>query len=155
MSLFLVGGILLALRAELAPWLADVLELGVAVVLVGLGAQSLYRAARPRATRRQPGIQRPLLIGVAHGIAGSGAVAALIMASMPSVASALVYMLLFGVGSLVGMSLMTGFAGLSLRRLVGDREDWPALMGMAGACSLLVGVVWAWPLAARLIAAVD
>src|SRR5262245_24261477 len=46
LALFVDGGVLLLLRAELPPWLADLFELGVAFMLIGLGARSVRRALR-------------------------------------------------------------------------------------------------------------
>jgi ABC-type nickel/cobalt efflux system permease component RcnA len=50
---------------------------------------------------------RPLLIGVVHGLAGSAAVALLVLASIPDPAWALAYLLLFGAGTIAGMVLIT------------------------------------------------
>ncbi len=47
---------------------------------------------------------RPLLVGMIHGLAGSGAVAVLILASCKHLMSAVLFLLLFSVGSLAGMA---------------------------------------------------
>ncbi len=50
---------------------------------------------------------RPLIVGVVHGLAGSAAVALLILAIIQNAWWAMAYLLLFGVGTIVGMLLIT------------------------------------------------
>jgi ABC-type nickel/cobalt efflux system permease component RcnA len=50
---------------------------------------------------------RPLLIGVVHGLAGSAAVALLVLTLVSEPGWALAYLLLFGVGTVAGMMLIT------------------------------------------------
>ncbi|PWU18478.1 MAG: high-affinity nickel-transport family protein [Candidatus Rokuibacteriota bacterium] len=55
---------------------------------------------------------RPLVVGVVHGLAGSAAVALLVLTAMPNPVWAMVYLLLFGVGTIAGMMLITAAIGL-------------------------------------------
>src|SRR5437762_10916081 len=50
---------------------------------------------------------RPLLVGVVHGLAGSAVVALLVLASIPNARWAIAYLLVFGVGTIAGMTLIT------------------------------------------------
>jgi high-affinity nickel-transport protein len=50
---------------------------------------------------------RPLIVGVVHGLAGSAAVALLVLATIRDPMWALAYLLIFGVGTIVSMMLMT------------------------------------------------
>ena len=50
---------------------------------------------------------RPLIIGLVHGLAGSAAVALLVLSTIRSPLWAITYLLVFGVGTIVGMMLMT------------------------------------------------
>jgi ABC-type nickel/cobalt efflux system permease component RcnA len=52
-------------------------------------------------------VVRPLVVGVVHGLAGSAAVALLVLATIGEPRWALAYLLLFGVGTIVGMLLVT------------------------------------------------
>ncbi|MDR3218411.1 MAG: hypothetical protein LBU22_05430 [Dysgonamonadaceae bacterium] len=47
-------------------------------------------------------------IGIVHGLAGSGALVVLIMTQIESVASSLLYLVIFGLGSIIGMSVIAG-----------------------------------------------
>jgi ABC-type nickel/cobalt efflux system permease component RcnA len=50
---------------------------------------------------------RPLVVGVIHGLAGSAAVALLVLATIQNPWWAIGYLLLFGIGTVVGMMLIT------------------------------------------------
>jgi high-affinity nickel-transport protein len=50
---------------------------------------------------------RPLIVGVVHGLAGSAAVALLVLATIRDPTWALAYLLIFGVGTIAGMMLIT------------------------------------------------
>ena len=65
--------------------------------------------------------RRPLLVGAVHGLAGSGALTALVLATLPSTAARLTYMALFGLGSTLGMAALSGLLGWPLARVGGDR----------------------------------
>jgi len=60
-----------------------------------------------RAGGRSKPIVRPVTIGIVHGLAGSGAVALLVMTTIRDPAWAVVYLLVFGVGTIAGMMLIT------------------------------------------------
>src|SRR5579871_2095728 len=50
---------------------------------------------------------RPLVVGIVHGLAGSAAVALLVLATIRNPTLAVAYLLVFGIGTIVGMMLMT------------------------------------------------
>ena len=50
---------------------------------------------------------RPLVIGIVHGLAGSAAVALLVLATIHNPVWAIGYLLLFGLGTIAGMMIMT------------------------------------------------
>ena len=47
-------------------------------------------------------------IGLVHGLAGSGALVVLVMTQINSMANSLLYLVIFGIGSIVGMTLVAG-----------------------------------------------
>ena len=84
------------------------LELGVAAMIVFLGVGGLARSAatdgghgHAHSMRRLA--RRPFFVGAAHGLAGSGALTLVILATMPSRMAGLVYLGSFGLGSVAGM----------------------------------------------------
>ena len=67
---------------------------------------------------------RPLLVGVVHGLAGSAAVALLVLSTIRAANWAVLYLLVFGVGTVAGMMLITtaialpfSFAGYRFARM--------------------------------------
>ena len=55
---------------------------------------------------------KPILIGAMHGLAGSGALTLLILTQIESTWRGLLFLAVFGAGSIVGMLLMSGLIGL-------------------------------------------
>ena len=55
---------------------------------------------------------KPVLIGMMHGLAGSGALTLLVLTQISSPWLGLLYLAVFGFGSVVGMILMSGLIGL-------------------------------------------
>jgi hypothetical protein len=55
---------------------------------------------------------RPLVVGVVHGLAGSAAVALLVLAAIPDPLWGIAYLLVFGVGTVAGMMLITAASAL-------------------------------------------
>jgi high-affinity nickel-transport protein len=54
---------------------------------------------------------RPLLVGLVHGLAGSAAVALLVLALIKNPWWAIAYLMLFGIGTIAGMMLITTTIG--------------------------------------------
>src|SRR5256885_2027571 len=77
--------------------------------------------------------RRPLLVGAVHGLAGSGALTALVLATLPSTAARLTYMGLFGLGSTLGMAALSGMLGWPLAR-VGRHHGVARAVGLAVGC---------------------
>ena len=50
---------------------------------------------------------RPLIVGVIHGLAGSAAIALLVLNTIPTVRWAIAYLAVFGIGTILGMMLIT------------------------------------------------
>lgn len=174
MALLIVGAVLIVLRAELPERVADVFELGVAFMLIGLGIRAVMQAAREGsvgplrmhrhfwAVHQHSGMpahmhiggwtfaRRPLLVGAVHGLAGSGALTALVVTTLPSTAAQLVYVALFGLGSTMGMAALSGLLGWPIARLSANRRVGQGLSILAGALSMALGVAWGYPLAVRL-----
>jgi ABC-type nickel/cobalt efflux system permease component RcnA len=90
---------------------------------------------------------RSLLVGMVHGLAGSAALALLASQSMPSPGWMLVYIAIFGIGSILGMALLSGILaiplGLTARHLTGvyrALNDVVALFSLALGGRLLFGL---------------
>src|SRR5262245_51420867 len=175
LSLLVIGAVLVVLRAEMPASVTDVFEFGVALMLVALGLRAIYRAARQgrtgpvhvhhhgRIVHVHPGApahvhigawtlaRRPLLIGAVHGLAGSGPLTALVLATLPSTAARLSYMMLFGLGSTLGMAAMSGLLGWPLARLSSNHATARAISLVVGCLTTALGVAWGYPLVGKIL----
>lgn len=88
---------------------------------------------------------RPLLVGIVHGLAGSAAVALLVLTTIHSPRWAVLYLLDFGVGTIAGMMLITALIGLPFA-LSGERSArlTRGLRVASGVMSLAFGLFVAW-----------
>lgn len=72
------------------------------------GNGSLFdRAGRSYQTLGAFHVVRPMAVGIVHGLAGSAAVALLVLTTVSRPVWAIAYLLLFGLGTVVGMILIT------------------------------------------------
>jgi high-affinity nickel permease len=84
---------------------------------------------------------RPLLVGIVHGLAGSAAVALLVLSAIREPRWGLLYLLVFGVGTIAGMMLITAALALPFS-FAGSRFAWltRGLVAGSGLVSLCFGV---------------
>jgi hypothetical protein len=178
LTLFVVGLGLVLVRAEIPVGLADVFEIMVAAMLIALGLRSMLQAAQLGSKgpsyvhthrwiiHQHPGMphvhignwifaRRPLIIGMIHGLAGSGALAALVLTTLPTTASRIAYMILFGVGSTAGMAALSGLLGWPLARLGAHRRVTRGISFVVGCMSMTLGIIWGYPLIARMTFVLD
>lgn len=178
LALLLVAALLGIAGAAMPPRLATVFELGVAVMLVIVGVRSMKGARRAdweshqpppaahpphaqaqthhhpvlsAAQRRFRFARRSLVVGSIHGLAGSGALTALVASRLATTPGRLFYVALFGFGSVVGMTVLSGVAGWPLARLGRSPLLARALMAGTGVLALGLGIVWGVPLVRALL----
>ncbi len=84
---------------------------------------------------------RPLLIGIVHGLAGSAAVALLVLTTIQDPIWGVFYLLIFGVGTIAGMMLITVALALPFS-YAGTRFAWlnRGLVTASGMLSLCFGL---------------
>jgi len=80
-------------------------------------------------------VLRPLVIGIVHGLAGSAAVALLVITTIHDPWWAIAYLLLFGLGTIAGMMLITALIAMPFAFTIGKFATWNR--GMAVASGLL------------------
>ena len=172
-SLFVVGLAVIGLRITIAPQIAAGLEFLVAIMLVALGLNVLWKAfgvekihlhahahnpethVHFHVHERSPdehshthpfkSMRRPFMVGMVHGLAGSAALMLLVLTTIPSALAGLVYILIFGIGSVGGMLLLSGMIGLPFI-FTAQRfkllNRWIRLL--AGAASIAFGFFLGW-----------
>ena len=138
-SLFAVGALVVFLKLQISESVEAKLEaiVGAMLILLGLNAlrklvtaEKIHAHAHEHGQREHVHIHshrdetaeeshhrfnpRSVAIGMVHGLAGSAALMLLVVPTIPSPALALVYILVFGIGSIGGMMLMSFLIGLPL-----------------------------------------
>jgi high-affinity nickel permease len=88
---------------------------------------------------------RPFIIGVVHGLAGSAAVALLVLTTIRNVHWAIAYLLIFGVGTIAGMMLITMSLASAFRLVGKTRQKFSRRLALAsGLLSLGFGLFVAY-----------
>jgi high-affinity nickel-transport protein len=67
---------------------------------------------------------RPLVVGIVHGMAGSAAIALLVMTAIPTPAEEIFYILIFGLGTIAGMMLITACIALPVAYTARRFSTW-------------------------------
>jgi high-affinity nickel-transport protein len=138
LTILVVGGAIVLFKVAFTPRVGLSLELTVAVMLMVLGVLNLFNV------QWKPGPlagMRPFVVGVVHGLAGSAAVTLLILPLISSAWWAAGYLLVFGAGTIAGMTLIT-FAmaapAMYAATRLGGVQRWVRVA--SGAVSLVFGV---------------
>jgi sulfite exporter TauE/SafE len=136
-SLFAVGIMVIFLKLQISESLEAKLEavVGLMLVILGLNAlRKLFQARKIHFHTHEHGGRvhthihthadetaeeshhrfspRSVIVGMVHGLAGSAALMLLVVPTIPSPWVALLYILIFGVGSVGGMMVMSFIIGL-------------------------------------------
>ena len=141
MSLLVAGVLVIALKIQISDRLALWMEFAVALMLILLGLKAvlkplrgwrihvhqhahggsshshvhLHRPSEEHAHQHRHLIRsgaRPFLVGLVHGMAGSAALMILVLATIPSALASLIYIAVFGLGSVGGMLIMSSLISL-------------------------------------------
>ena len=95
---------------------------------------------------------KPVMVGMMHGLAGSGALTLLVLTQISSAWVGLLYVLTFGFGSIAGMLLMSGLIGLPFaltsRKLSHAHQG---LQTVAAILSICFGIWYAYKVGAAVL----
>jgi len=144
-TLFAVGAGIILFNWVVPPRIGLAMEFAVALALVTVGLLNLRpREERPSELDREPGrppAGRAFFVGLVHGLAGSAAVALLVLATVRDPRWACLYLLVFGLGTLLGMAIITTGFALPLAMATNRWGGMERLIRLStGALSLLFGV---------------
>jgi High-affinity nickel-transport protein len=165
LAIMIVGGAIVTCGLVIPPRVGLSFEFCVAVMLIVIGLMNLESfmrwmrdhvgreaAANPgvhewleQRAERWPGILRPLAVGMIHGLAGSAALAILVVPMIQDARWAMGYLLMFGIGSIAGMAAITAAiawpcATLAWKSSVFSRR----LCAVAGSFSIAFGLFLAY-----------
>lgn len=159
-GVFVIG----LLQVNLSEEVLGYFELPVAFMLLGLGGYALYIAIKRMSSLRRhkhDGIEHYHIgdqphphgfpvkrtgwqgygVGLVHGFAGSGALMLLVATTLPSLSTSLLYAVIFGGGSILGMGIVTAILALPFLASKRSPVFYHILTGTSGALSLFLGVV--------------
>jgi high-affinity nickel permease len=156
LTIFLVGAAIILFKITIPPRVGLSMEFTVGLMLILLGVLNLTGVLRwlqsftlrevPDVTRDNNcvhlplpmcgglglyNVVRPLVIGIVHGLAGSAAVALLVMATIRDPWGAIAYLLLFGAGTVAGMMLITAVIAVPFVYTSRRFSGWNRKMGVA------------------------
>lgn len=174
-TLLVVGLIVLFFGITPPPWLAVSAEFLVGIILIILGVQILWKYSKRRihahlhrhgdemhihfhaheATQahahehHKPSVRRPLVVGLAHGLAGSAALMLLVLGTIQSRLIGALYIVSFGLGSILGMLTVSALIGLPFLFTMGRFQQLHAgarvlagLVSIAVGCSISLELIW-------------
>jgi hypothetical protein len=137
-TLLLVGGAIIVFKIGFNARVGLSMELCVAVMLIVLGLLNLFDV---KMSPGAPTTSRPFFVGAVHGLAGSAAAALLIVPLMDDPRWAVLYLVTFGLGTIVGMSIVTiSIAAPSLLAAAHMPSLQRSLRLGSGAVSLIFGL---------------
>ena len=167
LALVAVGALVIFLKLQISESLEAKLEAAVGVMLVVLGLNALRKLRRKskvhiHAHEHEGHLHthvhahadekkevthhfekfspRAILIGTVHGLAGSAGLMLLILPTIDTPLLAILYITIFGIGSILGMMLMSLLIGLPMYITAGRFDAVNrAILGIAGTFSLFLG----------------
>ncbi|MCU0734825.1 MAG: hypothetical protein MUF20_04760 [Methylotetracoccus sp.] len=168
LTLFGFGALALSMDALIPEQLSRTLEALVGLMLVILGADLIRRRVRDQSfphhhaadgppfrhihrpsapghrhgRRTFPG--RALLVGMIHGMAGSAALIVLALQTVSSVSLGLLYITVFGAGSIVGMSLCAAAISVPLRWAGRRTQIYRGLQAVIAVATVALGMMILW-----------
>ncbi|OIN59430.1 urease accessory protein [Arsenicibacter rosenii] len=119
-TILLVGGVFLLGRFAVREEAFRYLEAGVGGMLIMLGGfrlNSLVQGAKPQVHAHNGHTHAHKLaygVGLVHGLAGSGALILSVLTTINGTLGGLIYLTIFGVGSIAGMMLAAGLFSVPL-----------------------------------------
>jgi len=138
-----VGGLIILFNIVVPPRVGLALEFAVGIALTVVGTLNVAGKSGFLTSAAEDGKAtglRAFVVGVVHGLAGSAAVALLVLATVRDTAAACLYLLVFGLGTICGMMLIT-VAFASPVAVLAQRYSWngSALRLATGLLSLAFG----------------
>ena len=127
-TIFLIGLLIIVGRVAFFDGYFSYFEALVGLMLVGLGLFRLYQYYNRRRRPSQWIDERrnhhlAYGVGFVHGLAGSGAMILLVMTEIQGSFNSMMYLLIFGIGSVAGMLVAAGLFSLPFSRKITGNES--------------------------------
>lgn len=105
-TIFFVGILMIGFKLNIGENVFKNFEAGVGIMLIFLGIYRMSKLYFPKQHNHTHNTSRAAFgVGLIHGLAGSGALVVLVISQMKTPFEGLMYILIFGLGSIFGMFL--------------------------------------------------
>lgn len=167
-TIFLAGLFVLILKWNIVPHIFSYFEVAVGAMLIILGVYRLYQWIK----QKNPGLHSHVhthangqthrhvhlhhntrthhehshlpayLVGLVHGLAGSGALMLVVMSQSTSIGHGLCFLLLFGFGSVAGMMVAAALFSLPFsKKIISHRGIQTGLILLSSSLCIVFGIV--------------
>lgn len=158
-TLLIVGLILLGLKLTIPKWIALSFEFLVGIVLVLLGLNVIWKLISEKlhyhkhthasvehthvhshkTSSMHDHFHKSFAVGMVHGLAGSATLMLLVLGSVTSLVEGVLYILVFGIGSIFGMLVVSTIIGLPFMLTTRFEAVHNSVKIVAGSFSILLG----------------
>ncbi len=160
-ALFLVGLTVLIFKLAIPDAIALSFEFLVGIVLVILGMDVLRKLIKDQVhlhrhkhdrilhahfhshegSSSHSHMHKSFVVGMIHGLAGSAALMLLVLPAAKSIFQGLLYILVFGIGSIMGMLIVSGIIGLPFLLTAKSDRIHNTVKMLAGTISIVLGFI--------------
>jgi len=155
LTLFVAGIFVLLFKFQITQQLSAVFEKSVGIMIILLGLFNLFKRQNDElhshthshdgnkhehvhvhsSSKKLHSHHKSFLVGIIHGLDGSGALMLLVLSTIHSTSQGLFYVLIFGIGSIIGMSAISMILGIPI--LYGSKK----IPNLERYLQLLTGVI--------------
>jgi len=126
-TIFLIGLIMIVGKATFLNAYFSYFEAAVGLMLVLLGVYRLYEYFKSNNQAvslidTQNNHHLAYGVGLVHGLAGSGAMVLLVMTEIQTVFNSMIYLIIFGMGSIIGMLVAAGIFSLPFSKRMANNQ---------------------------------
>lgn len=141
-TIFLIGLLIIVGKATFLNGYFGYFEAGVGMMLILLGIYRLrqYYHKKQHSTEMFDHKHQHYLaygVGFIHGLAGSGAMVLLVMSEIQSTFNSMIYLLIFGIGSVLGMLVAAGIFSLPLSKKISRNHQFQLILVVASSLACI------------------
>jgi sulfite exporter TauE/SafE len=148
LTLLVFGVILILLKNEIPEAWAMSLEFLVGIMLVYLGITTIFswKQTEQHDHTGRATYLKSMLVGIVHGLAGSAAMVLLTMSTIDAAWQGAIYIIVFGVGTCIGMLLFTTILSIPFVTSSSSKKVNHLLIRLTGVISTLFGIYYMYNL---------
>ena len=148
LTLLVFGIVLILLKDEIPEAWAMSLEFLVGIMLVYLGLTTIFswKKAHEHGQSEKSTYLKSMFIGVVHGLAGSAAMVLLTMSTIDFAWQGALYIIIFGVGTCLGMLLFTTILSIPFVTSASSKKVNRSLIRATGVVSTVFGIYYMYNL---------